>query len=130
MSIRVFDPPRVSTRARGAGMFRWPNVGVSFFLLHAFGADGIIGRLYYGEWEGGFTATTKYAATLNILWMAVSFALFWEGYRRTRRISAGGVLAISLALFLIVSVAWSVDSSITFRRGILYAFLVFGAIGV
>jgi len=130
MSAKLFNHPRVSTRARGAGMFRWPNVGISFFLLHAVGADGIIGRLYYGDFEGGFTTTTKLAATLNILWMAVSFALFWKGYRRTRRISTGGMLAISLALFLLVSVAWSIDPSTTFRRATLYLFLVFGTIGV
>jgi O-antigen ligase len=133
----VLQPQRLPQRLlsrRGSpdsrGLARWYYLASGFFLLQTIGAFGVVSRLYYGDWQGGFTETTKLAVILNVLTMVVSPVLFWRGVRKTGSISAGGILAILLAVFLLVSVAWSIDPSTTLRRGLLYVFFVLGVIGV
>jgi exopolysaccharide production protein ExoQ len=111
-------------------MARWYYLASGFFLTETIGAFSVVSRLLYGDFSGGFSATTKVAIILNVLVMVVSPVLFWQGVRKTRSISAGGILLILMAVFFVVSVAWSIDPSTTLRRGVLYVFFVLGVIGV
>ena len=111
-------------------LFRWPYLASGFWLLNTIGAFHFVSRWYYGEWQGGFTATTLLATVLNLLFVLVSLALFWDRLRRASSIRAGEFLAISLVVLFILSVAWSIDPSTTLRRAGLYGFFVLGAMGI
>jgi O-antigen ligase len=111
-------------------MFRWYYLASCFFFLQVIGAFGFVSRMYYGDWSGGFAATTKLQVFLNISMIIVSLALFGRGLVTQRRIGTGGILAIVFAFFLIASSAWSIDPSTTLRRGFLYEFFILGLIGI
>jgi O-antigen ligase len=111
-------------------MFRWYYLASCFFILQVIGSSSFIARMYYGEWSGGFEQTTKLQIFLNLAMVAVSLSLFGRGVQRTRTISTGGILAITFSFLLILSTAWSIDPSITLRRGFLYLFFVLGLIGM
>ena len=119
-----------SFRSAGTYAFGWHYIASGFIVLHTTGAFSIVSRLYYGEFRGGFTTTTVLAAALNIGFVLVCFWLFLSRSRRTRSISTGEFLAVSLAVLFLLSIAWSVDPSTTLRRGGLYFFFVLGVIGI
>jgi exopolysaccharide production protein ExoQ len=62
--------------------------------------------------------------------IVISSALFLRGLRHWRDLRTGALLSIALAIFLLASAAWSVDSATTMRTGVQYLFLIIGAIGV
>jgi exopolysaccharide production protein ExoQ len=109
-------------------MFRWYYLASAYLICQTIGVFGIFDRLIYGEWAG--KTGDKLTQILNLLGIVVSVALFWQGYRKSRGIGTGGMLAIGLAFFLILSTLWSVDPPTSMRRGILYLFFVLGVIGI
>jgi exopolysaccharide production protein ExoQ len=109
-------------------MSRYYNLASTFFLLHAMEAFGIVDRQVYGEWEGKLG--DKITQGFNLLLIVTSLILFSRGFRKTRGIGAGGVLALTLAGFLLLSTLWSVDQGVTLRQAVLYLFLVVGSIGI
>ena len=98
-----------------------------FFTANSIQAFDIIDRLVYGEWLG--KPGDKITQGLNLLLMVSSFALLARGYRRIRSIRIGAILALGLAGFLLLSAAWSINPQATTRQGIIYLFVVVGAIG-
>ncbi len=118
--------------AVGAGQimlrgYQWLS---AFFLLQTFGAFGAVSRLIYGDWQGGFAATTKLALALNLLVMAASVELFRSGLMKTRKITTGGGLVILVAVLFTMSTAWSIDPATSLKRGVEYGFFVLGLIGL
>jgi O-antigen ligase len=113
-------------------VFRWNylDLASAFFVLHTVGALGILSRLYYGESQDGSATTTALAAALNLGFVLACLALFLGRFRTTMSISTGNLLAISLVLLFLLSIAWSVDPWTTSRRGGLYVFFVLGVIGM
>jgi O-antigen ligase len=109
-------------------MSRWYYWASAFFLLQALEAFTIVDRLIYGEWEA--KPGDKITQGLNLLLIVTSLVLLRRGFRRTGRIDTGGVLALTAALFLLLSRLWSIDPETTMRRGLIYLFVVIGAIGV
>jgi exopolysaccharide production protein ExoQ len=59
----------------------------------------------------------------------MSIILFTAGSRRWSSLRKGGMLSLSLAVFLLCSSAWSVDPGATARGGIQYFFFLLGLIG-
>ena len=110
---------------RDVGMLHWYYLATAFFLLQAMEATSIISRRVYGEWDG--KPGDKITTLLNLLFIVTSLLLASRGFR-TRRIGSGGMLALVFASFLLLSVAWSLDPQI--NKGILYLFVVVGAIGI
>jgi O-antigen ligase len=96
------------------------------FLLLATGAFGIVDRLVYGTWAG--KAGDKLTQSVNLIMFVTAFLLFWRASRK--RILVGGVLALALAGFLVLSAVWSIDPQTTVRRGVIYLFFIIGAIGI
>jgi exopolysaccharide production protein ExoQ len=91
-------------------------------------AFGIVDVLVYGNWEG--KVGDKITQSLNLLLIVSSLFLFIWGFRRTRSIGAGGILALALVSFLLLSAVWSIDPQITIRRSILYLFVIIGGVGI
>jgi exopolysaccharide production protein ExoQ len=96
-------------------------------VLLGMGAAGIVDRLVYGEWEG--KPGDKITQGMNLLMIVTSLILFRQAFRR-KRIGAGGILALAVVGFLFLSAVWSVDPETTIRRGVVYLFVIIGAIGV
>jgi len=121
-----------SIRRSGTYVFRcnYLDLASAFFVLHTVGVFGILSRLYYGESQDGSATTTALAAALNLGFVLACLALFLGRFRTTMSISTGNLLAISLALLFLLSIAWSVDPWTTSRRGGLYVFFVLGVIGM
>ena len=121
-----------SIRRSGTYVFRWNylDLASAFFVLHTVGVFGILSRLYYGESQDGSATTTALAAALNLGFVLACLALFLGRFRTTTSINTGNLLAISLVLLFLLSIAWSVDPWTTSRRGGLYVFFVLGVIGM
>jgi exopolysaccharide production protein ExoQ len=121
-----------SIRRSGTYVFRWNylDLASAFFVLHTVGVFGILSRLYYGESHDGSATTTALAAALNLGFVLACLALFLGRFRTTMSISTGNLLAVSLVLLFLLSIAWSVDPWTTSRRGGLYVFFVLGVIGM
>ena len=121
-----------SIRRSGTYVFRcnYLDLASAFFVLHTVGVFGILSRLYYGESQDGSATTTALAAALNLGFVLACLALFLGRFRTTMSISTGNLLAISLVLLFLLSIAWSVDPWTTSRRGGLYVFFVLGVIGM
>src|SRR5271170_1279785 len=106
---------------------QWPRWAVCWLLLCQIQALSIIDRVFWGAWlgKGGdiFTQVT------NIFQILVSITLFAAESRRWPGLKKGGILSLSLAVFLLFSAAWSVDSGATVRGGIQYFFFMLGVIG-
>src|SRR5574337_1996728 len=107
---------------------RWVKWAVAYLLVCQIQALPIIDRVVYGEWAG--KSGDKITQTINLLQIAISIALFYRGYRYWPTLRKGGLLAIGLAVLMLFSAAWSVDSGATFRQGIQYLFMIVGAIGI
>jgi exopolysaccharide production protein ExoQ len=109
-------------------MLRWYSFASAFYLLAMTEAIGIVDRLVYGQWD--MKAGNKITQSFNLLLIVTNLALFGWGFRRTRRVGTGGVLALTAGGILLLSALWSIDPQTTIRRGILYLFAVIGAIGI
>jgi exopolysaccharide production protein ExoQ len=99
-----------------------------FFLLMSMGALSIIDRSIYGEWDG--KAGDKITEILNLLNIAASVLLLWWGTNGLRSVRVNLVFPLAAVGLLLISVLWSVDPSMTMRRGTAYLFVVIGAIAM
>jgi len=113
---------------RGQGLFRWYYLASIFFLLQTIGAFGVFSRLVYGEWDS--KPGDKITQGCNLLGMIVSILLLLRARCSWKSVKNGGCLVLGLAVFLTLSVVWSVDPQTTFRRGILFFFFACGVVGV
>jgi exopolysaccharide production protein ExoQ len=106
---------------------RWPRWAVFWLLLCQLQAFSLIERLLYGQWLG--KSGDKFTQLLNISQIIIGIILFVMGSRRWPGLQRGGILSLSLAVFLLCSATWSVDVGATIRGGIEYFFFVLGLIG-
>jgi O-antigen ligase len=97
-----------------------------FFLLDGIQAFGVIDRMFYGVWAG--KSGDKITQTLSLLLILSGMVLF--AGRRRRDIGAGAILALAAMAFLLLSTLWSFESAATIRQGVIYLFVVLGAIGI
>lgn len=109
-------------------MPRWYHLAATFFLLQAIQAFNIFDRLVYGEWPG--KPGDKITEGLNLLLIATSVVLCGTGFRRIRSMRTSAILGLGLAGFLLCSALWSVEPDASLRQGLVYLFVVFGAIGI
>ncbi len=107
---------------------RWGYYLSGFFLLQTYGATGILDRLVYGDWDG--KSGDKLTQALNVLLILASILLFCRKLGQLQSIRTGAILAVSLAAFLTLTAAWSIDPTTSARRGIQYLFFLIGAMGV
>lgn len=89
---------------------------------------GIIDKLIYGAWVG--KGGDKFSQSLNVRLFLASLWLFSQGLSRATGIRVGGILLLALVGLLLLSAAWSFDPQTTVRRGVIYLFVAFGAIGI
>jgi exopolysaccharide production protein ExoQ len=106
---------------------RWPRWAVCWLLLCQLQAFSLIDRVFWGSWLG--KPGDKFTQFINISQIIISIILFIAGSRRWPGLRKGGMLSLSLAVFLLCSVAWSVDPGATARGGIPYFFFLLGLIG-
>ena len=99
-----------------------------FFLLSGVGALGIIDRILYGEWEG--KSGSSISRILNLIFILSSVFIYWSGSGKRKIVRFNRFLPLVAAGIPLVSVAWSVDPSASFRQGTEYFFAVLGAIGL
>jgi exopolysaccharide production protein ExoQ len=109
-------------------MSRWYYWVSGFFLLDATQAFGFIDRLAYGNWMG--KTGDKITQSLNLLMILTGLTLFIHSYRRGRGVGLGGALALATIAFLLLTALWSTDPGATVREGVVYLFIVVGAIGI
>src|ERR1700722_15545360 len=106
---------------------RWIRWAVGYLLLCQLQAFTIVDRVLYGEWGG--KSGDKLTQSLNLLQIIIGVLLFFQGAREWPRLRRGGVLSVSLAIFLLCSAVWSVEPGATLRMGVQYFFLIVGLIG-
>jgi exopolysaccharide production protein ExoQ len=106
---------------------QWPRWAVCWLLLCQLGGLSIIDRILYGQWLG--KPGDKFTQIINMSQIIISFILFVSGSRRWRDVRKGGLLALTLAVFLLCSATWSVEAGATVRGGIQYFFFLIGLIG-
>ena len=106
---------------------RWIRWAVGYLLLCQLQAFTIVDRVLYGEWGG--KSGDKLTQSINLLQIIVGVLLFFQGAREWPRLRRGGVLSVSLAIFLLCSAVWSVEPGATLRMGVQYFFLIIGLIG-
>jgi O-antigen ligase len=101
---------------------------VGYLLLCQLQSLSVVDRVFYGEWveKPGDTFTQL----VNILQIVISVVLFYRGFQNWPGLRRGGLLSISLAIFLLFSAVWSVNSGATLRTGVQYLFFIIAAIGV
>ena len=99
-----------------------------FFLLHSMSVLSIVERSIYGEWVG--KPGNKITETLNLLGIFTSLFLFWWATDKIRIARVNRVLPLAAASLLLISVLWSVAPGVTFTQGLVYFFVVLGAIGL
>ena len=109
------------------GVSRWYYFVSGFFLLDTTGGLSVLSRLVYGTWAGeGGTPVTQ---SLNVLMFAASLTLF--SCRRSKTgFVRGSVLALSAVGFPCLSALWLLDPETTLREGVIYLFVIIGAIGI
>jgi exopolysaccharide production protein ExoQ len=120
--------PRLPASPARSTTFRGYYLAVSFFIMQATGFFGVIDRLKYGEWSG--KAGDHFTQSLNTLQILVSIYLFWVGYSKSKTISLGAALLLTVVAYLFISTLWSVDPETSFRRAVEYFFFVLGVIGI
>ena len=100
------------------------------FRLLSAGYDGRTRRpVPTGLWDLGWQGGDPVTQSLNVLMFAASLTLF--SCRRSKRgFVRGSVLALSAVGFLCLSALWSLDPETTLREGVIYLFVIIGAIGI
>jgi exopolysaccharide production protein ExoQ len=106
---------------------RWPRWAVCWLLLCQLQAFSLIDRVFWGSWLG--KTGDKFTQFVSMSQIIISIILFVIGSRRWHGLQKGGILLLSLAVFLLSSAAWSVDAGASVRGGIQYFFFVLGLIG-
>ena len=106
---------------------QWPRWAVCWLLLCQIQGLSIIDRILYGNWLG--KPGDKFTQLTNISQIIISIILFVAGSRRWSSLRKGALLSLSLAIFLLCSVAWSVDPGASARTGVSYFFFILGLIG-
>jgi exopolysaccharide production protein ExoQ len=101
---------------------------VGFILLCQLQALSVFDRILYGQWMG--KSGDKFTQIINLTQIIIGAALFFKGIRQWKTLRAGGFISIALAIFLLSSMAWSVNSGVTMRAGIQYFVFIIMAIGV
>src|SRR4029077_20295588 len=99
-----------------------------FFLLNGMAAFGIIDRALYGDWEG--KSGSSISPILNLMFILSSLFIYWSGARKASVVPFNRFIPLTAASIPLISVAWSVDPSASFRQGTEYFFAVLGAIGL
>ena len=99
-----------------------------FFLLRGMEAFSIASRLAYGEWDG--KGGDKMSQASNILMIGAGLGLFVLGLKGLTRFTTGIGLSLAVLALIAGSLFWSVDSSETIKRAILYGAVVLGAAGL
>jgi exopolysaccharide production protein ExoQ len=126
--VKMTAIPTRSTNHIRSTTFRGYYLAVSFFIMQAAGFFGVLDRLKYGEWSG--KSGDSFTQSLNILQILVSIFLFWVGYRKSKTISLGAALLLTVVAYLFMSVLWSIDPETSFRRAVEYLFFTLGLIGI
>ena len=116
---------KVRQKAMNGGVSRWCYFVSGFFLLDTTGGLGVLSRLVYGTWTGSDPVTQS----LNVLMFAASLTLF-SCRRGKSGFVWGSVLALSAVGFPCLSALWSMDPETTVREGVIYLFVIIGAIGI
>jgi exopolysaccharide production protein ExoQ len=111
-------------------MFRWHRLAAYFFLAQTIGAFGVLSRLYYGEFRGGFAQTTALGTFLNLVWISAALFFFATGVRKNGRLNKGASWLILMSLMFLLSTLWSIDPATTVRRSVLYIIFSLGSIGL
>jgi exopolysaccharide production protein ExoQ len=106
---------------------QWPRWAVCWLLLCQIQGLSIIDRMMYGNWLG--KPGNIFTQFVNISQIVISTILFAVGSRRWSSLKSGAIISLSLAIFLLCSTAWSVDSGATIRAGVSYFFFILGLIG-
>jgi exopolysaccharide production protein ExoQ len=103
---------------------------VSYYVTaESIGGFTIVSLMMYGQWRGGFTATTKLAVFLHLTATGAGLALLYRGWS-TRSIPKGTLQAAALACLFMCTAIWSVDPDTSFRRGTQYLLFVLCLAGV
>jgi exopolysaccharide production protein ExoQ len=98
------------------------------FLFGGIGAFGFIDKFVYGEWEG--KTGSSISRILNLIFLLSSVFIYWAGTRKTKVVQFNRFLPFMAASIPLISIAWSIDPSVSFRQGTEYFFAVLGAIGL
>ena len=106
---------------------KWHRWAVCWLLLCQIQGLSIIDRMLYGNWLG--KPGDKFTQITYISQIIISIILFVVGSRHWRSLRRGAILSLPLAIFLLCSVAWSVDPGASVRAGISYFFFILGLIG-
>ena len=80
--------------------------------------------------NGQVNQVNSFNQFVNVLQILISIALFCRGFKHWSGLNKGGILCISLTVFLLCSASWSVNPEATQRTGLQYLFLMIGAIAV
>jgi O-antigen ligase len=88
----------------------------------------IFDRTLYGEWAD--KSGDKFTQISNLLFIALSTALFINGFPRFSTIRRGSLVLFLLAGLLLCSTLWSVSPALSFRQNILYFSGIMAAIGI
>ena len=107
---------------------RWVDWAAAYLVLGQIQALSVVDRVLYGEWMA--KPGDKLTQIMNILQIFVSLALFCRGLKYWSNLRKGGIISILLAIFLISSAVWSINSGATERAGVNYLFFIIGVIGV
>jgi exopolysaccharide production protein ExoQ len=118
-------PPRYGARAAYNNVLYVVKI---FFLLNGMAAFGIIDRALYGDWEG--KSGSSISRILNLMFILSSLFIYWSGARKASVVPFNRFIPLTAASIPLISVAWSVDPSASFRQGTEYFFAVLGAIGL
>lgn len=118
--------PRGRSRAKDNRVLYFSKI---FFLSSGIGVFGFIDRAVYGEWEG--KSGSSISRILNLIFLLSSIFIYWSGARKAKTARLNRFIPLAAAAsFPLISVAWSVDPSVSFRQGTEYFFAVLGAIGL
>ena len=107
---------------------RWLRYAIGYFFLCQIQAVSVLDRILYGEWMG--KPGDRLTQFLVITQMIIGAVLVYQGSRLWRSVRIGASIWLSLAAFLICTVAWSVSPGATIRAGAQYLSLIVAAIGV
>jgi exopolysaccharide production protein ExoQ len=118
--------PKLSTSRANSTTSRWYYFAAAFFILQTTGFLGVIDGVIYGQ-TGGKSSLSE---SLNLLQFPVGILLFWVGYSKSKTLSLGAMLLLTVVAYLFMSTLWSVDPQTTLRRSFIYLIFVLASIGI